>query len=219
MLFKKDGKLYGSIESLLNKCCQTNQYCFQCVLNGKRGTKSCAGYAAENPEEVARLLDATVIKDKPITTEVVKHHGEDASDTEKGVIMNNERKMSILLNSIGQMACDAEDKGEIDFGLRLTVEDAYALCHAASHADNTPDVVEKHDEDAKHDPVNRPAHYTSGGIECIDAMQAAFGVEAVKDFCLCNVFKYLWRHRQKNGVEDLKKARWYLNRLIEEAEE
>lgn len=147
---------------------------------------------------------------------------EDTPDTEKGVIMNNERKMSILLNEIGQMACDAEDKGKIDFDLCLTVEDAYALCHAASHTDNTPDireVVEEHSEDAKADPVNRPAHYTSGGIECIDAMQAAFGAEAVKDFCLCNAFKYLWRHRNKNGVEDLKKARWYLNRLIEAVEE
>lgn len=83
MIFKKDGKLYGSIESLLDECCQSNRYCLQCVLYGKRGTKSSAGYAAENPEEVARLLDATVIKDKPITTEVVKHYGEDASDTEK----------------------------------------------------------------------------------------------------------------------------------------
>jgi hypothetical protein len=73
-------------------------------------------------------------------------------------------------------------------------------------------------EDVKPDPVNRPAHYTSGGIECIDAMQAAFGAEAVKDFCLCNAFKYLWRHRSKNGVEDLNKARWYLNRLIREME-
>lgn len=83
--------------------------------------------------------------------------------------------------------------------------------------DGTPyirDVFEKYGEDVKPDPVNRPAHYTSGGIECIDAMAAAFGDEAVKDFCLCNCFKYLWRHRNKNGVEDLKKARWYLNRLI-----
>lgn len=87
--------------------------------------------------------------------------------------------------------------------------------------EDTPDaaeVNEKHGEDVKPDPVNRPAHYTSGGIECIDAMQAAFGDEAVKDFCLCNAFKYIWRHRQKNGVEDLKKARWYLNRLIMEME-
>lgn len=87
--------------------------------------------------------------------------------------------------------------------------------------EDTPDireVVEKCGEDVKPDPVNRPTHYTSGGIECIDAMQAAFGVEAVKDFCLCNAFKYLWRHRNKNGVEDLKKCRWYLNRMIREME-
>lgn len=87
--------------------------------------------------------------------------------------------------------------------------------------DDTPTIAEtaaKRSEDVKPDPVNRPAHYTSGGIECIDAMQAAFGAEVVKDFCLCNAFKYLWRHRNKNGVEDLKKARWYLNRLIREME-
>ena len=83
---------------------------------------------------------------------------------------------------------------------------------------NTAEVVEKYGEDVKPDPVNRPAHYTSGSIECIDAIQAAFGAEVVKDFCLCNAFKYLWRHRQKNGVEDLKKACWYLNRLIREME-
>lgn len=80
------------------------------------------------------------------------------------------------------------------------------------------DTVEENSEDVKPDPVNHPAHYTSGGIECIDAMQAAFGAEVVKNFCLCNAFKYLWRHRNKNGVEDLKKARWYLNRLIREME-
>lgn len=96
-----------------------------------------------------------------------------------------------------------------------------ALCGFEVIEDDTPTIaeaVEENSEDVKPDPVNRPAHYTSGGIECIDAMQAAFGVEAVKDFCLCNAFKYLWRHRNKNGVEDLKKARWYLNRLISETE-
>lgn len=87
--------------------------------------------------------------------------------------------------------------------------------------DDTPTIAEtaaKRSEDVKPDPVNHPAHYTSGGIECIDAIQAAFGAEVVKGFCLCNAFKYLWRHRNKNGVEDLKKACWYLNRLIREME-
>lgn len=77
MIFKKNGRLYGDIESLLNECCEINQYCFQCALHGNIGTKSCAGYAAENPEEVARLLDATVIKDKPITAEAVEENSED----------------------------------------------------------------------------------------------------------------------------------------------
>lgn len=87
---------------------------------------------------------------------------------------------------------------------------------ASNPTEDMTEYVEKCLEAEKPDPVNRPAHYTSGGIECIDAMQAAFGAEAVKDFCLCNAFKYLWRHRSKNGVEDLKKCRWYLNRLIRE---
>lgn len=89
---------------------------------------------------------------------------------------------------------------------------------ASNPTEDMTEYVEKYLEAVKPDPVNRPAHYTSGGIECIDAMQAAFGDEAVKDFCLCNAFKYLWRHRSKNGVEDLKKCRWYLNRLIGEVE-
>lgn len=65
------------------------------------------------------------------------------------------------------------------------------------------------------DNVQHPAHYAGGSIECIDAMTETQGVEAVKNFCICNVFKYLWRHDKKNGVEDVKKAAWYLNKFIE----
>lgn len=65
------------------------------------------------------------------------------------------------------------------------------------------------------DKVEHPAHYTSGSIEYIDAMVETQGVEAVKNFCICNAFKYLWWHDKKNGVEDVKKAAWYLNKFIE----
>lgn len=136
MKFKKGGKVYANMVVAVYDYCNGLKYCYGCKLYGKTG--DCLAYAQLHPKEVARLLGYEVIEDKP--------------DTEKGVIMNNERKMSILLNAIEQMACDAEDKGEIDFGLRLTVEDAYALCHAASHTDNTPDireVVEKYGEDVK----------------------------------------------------------------------
>lgn len=63
------------------------------------------------------------------------------------------------------------------------------------------------------DNVNHPSHYETGKFECIDVMLETQGVEAVKSFCICNAFKYLYRH--KNGVEDVKKAIWYLNKFIE----
>ena len=69
------------------------------------------------------------------------------------------------------------------------------------------------------DMVNHPVHYTQGGIECIDALKAATvsktGIEAV---CTANAIKYLWRYEEKNGIEDVKKARWYIDRLIKELE-
>ena len=65
------------------------------------------------------------------------------------------------------------------------------------------------------DIVNHPKHYTQGKIECIDAIEAAVselsGLDAV---CTANVIKYVWRWKHKNGVIDLRKAQWYLEKLI-----
>ena len=73
---------------------------------------------------------------------------------------------------------------------------------------------------AANDKVNHPAHYTAGKVECIDALESATvnltGIEAV---CTANAIKYLWRWKQKNGVEDLQKAKWYIERLIREQED
>ena len=72
---------------------------------------------------------------------------------------------------------------------------------------------------SKHDPVSRPAHYASGGVECIEAIKASMSREAFLGYLKGNVQKYLWRYEKKvNPVEDLKKARWYLDRLIAEQE-
>lgn len=65
------------------------------------------------------------------------------------------------------------------------------------------------------DMVNHPAHYTAGGIECIDAIAAATtGLEGIEATCTANAIKYLWRWKRKNGLEDLRKARWYINHLL-----
>ena len=67
-----------------------------------------------------------------------------------------------------------------------------------------------------YDPVNNPSHYTQGGIECIDAMVAAFGNTRTASFCRCNAFKYLWRAGKKdNTIQDLKKAMWYISKEID----
>lgn len=68
---------------------------------------------------------------------------------------------------------------------------------------------------SEYDVVSKPKHYASTSIECIDAMRETQGDEAVKDFCVCNAFKYLWRHNSKNGDEDIRKASWYLNKAVE----
>lgn len=69
------------------------------------------------------------------------------------------------------------------------------------------------------DKVNHPSHYTQGGIECIDAIKAAvIGLNGIEAVCTGNIIKYIWRWKFKNGLEDLKKARWYLDKLINEIE-
>ena len=62
--------------------------------------------------------------------------------------------------------------------------------------------------------VNHPAHYTAGKVECIDALEAAtIGLQGIEAICTANAIKYLWRWKFKNGVEDLAKAKWYINKL------
>jgi len=64
------------------------------------------------------------------------------------------------------------------------------------------------------DLINNPSHYTQGGIECIDAIQAALG-SSFPGFLRGNIIKYLWRYEHKNRIEDLHKAQWYLRKLID----
>jgi hypothetical protein len=65
------------------------------------------------------------------------------------------------------------------------------------------------------DQVNKPQHYTSGDIETIDAIEASMSPEGFADYLKGNTLKYLWRYKHKGKPEqDLRKARWYLDRLI-----
>jgi hypothetical protein len=68
------------------------------------------------------------------------------------------------------------------------------------------------------DLVNSPPHYNQAGIECVDAIAAATD-DGFQYYLQGNIIKYLWRYRYKNGIQDLEKAQWYLNKLIETLEE
>ena len=94
--------------------------------------------------------------------------------------------------------------------IRQTVENAIAVnASALAGVIKTP----------AEDKVNHPAHYTQGTVECIDALEASMTYEEFIGHLKGCQMKYVWRYRLKGGVEDLKKARWYLDRLIGKLEE
>lgn len=79
--------------------------------------------------------------------------------------------------------------------------------------------AERNDQvEPTNDAVQHPSHYTHGGIECIEAIRASMTADGFCDYCKGNIIKYIWRWRSKGGVEDLKKARVYLDWLIQSAD-
>ena len=106
-------------------------------------------------------------------------------------------------------------------GLYLTSKEPACECFADANEiseilreADTVQVVTEHVE-TEHDAVSHPAHYTSGGIECIDCIKAALGEHYI-GFLIGNVIKYTYRYQHKNGVDDLKKAAVYLDWAIKE---
>ena len=81
-------------------------------------------------------------------------------------------------------------------------------------AEKEKQAMAQSDNTEMQDMVNSPIHYNKAGIETIDALEAML-VDGFDYYLQGNIVKYLWRFRYKNGVEDLKKAQWYLNKLIE----
>lgn len=76
-----------------------------------------------------------------------------------------------------------------------------------------PDAVRPEEPAPQSSEVDHPAHYNAGGVECIDAIQAALTAEEFRGFCKGNALKYVWRERHKAGDQDLEKGGWYLGRL------
>ena len=64
------------------------------------------------------------------------------------------------------------------------------------------------------DNVNRPNHYNQGDIECLDAIQSALSDEEFRGYLKGNIIKYVWRESHKGQLEDMKKAQFYINKIV-----
>jgi len=115
-----------------------------------------------------------------------------------------------------QVSGDAAD-GPKTFGLSVeTTEDGdlYSSTECKDGVCPVPWATKPYRPELQPDLVNHPPHYTDGSIECIDAIEAQLTPEEWRGYLKGNIAKYAWRERHKGGTESLKKARFYLNRLI-----
>lgn len=190
------------------------------ILNGETITNEVENLKAKN---ILPMPEAAVIAIKELNDRISDYEGELARwaqiDTENVIRLtevtedrdqwqqqsNIYKKMSDTYELERNEALQAVAEMEEEKRLLLSV-----IEEAASH-DPAFTLV-------KNDNVNHPAHYNAGGIECIDAIEAALtGLTGGQAYGTGAAIKYLWRWSRKNGVEDLEKAAWYVNRLIGEA--
>lgn len=118
------------------------------------------------------------------------------------------REIILFINKLNKgykLICDYN--AQLDYGLCLEKKADDVCDQLAAGVKSTIDESTNN--------VDHPTHYTNDKYECIDVMQELFGKEAIQTFCLLNAFKYLWRHKQKNGNEDIEKANWYLQKHLE----
>ena len=104
-----------------------------------------------------------------------------------------------------------------------STEDCYHFLEGLIGEPEQPEInfvkVERKDEvEPTNGAVQHPSHYTQGGVECIEAIRASMTADGFCDYCKGNIIKYIWRWRDKGGVEDLRKASVYLDWLINAAD-
>jgi len=115
---------------------------------------------------------------------------------------------------------DDYDQVSLDYSnINVTDYDTIDLTTSTEKAVILDLLAEEAQEDGLYDNVEKPIHYNVGGIECIEAIKASMTEVEFRGYLKGNTEKYLWRYTYKNGLEDLKKARWYLDYLIAEMEQ
>ena len=114
----------------------------------------------------------------------------------------------------------AVEKDSIDYKpyIDMAMQEAHAYEHEEAVRKALQDLATK--QTVSEDVVNSPSHYNSGGIECIQAIEASMELEAFQGYLKGNILKYIWRMSYKGkALEDCKKSQWYLNKLISTLED
>lgn len=107
-------------------------------------------------------------------------------------------------DDLAKLHSDGRRYREVTLGDSITAEEYQRQRNASPPVGTT----------AGADMVNHPPHYTAGGIECIDALEAAtVGLTGIEAVCTANAIKYLWRWKFKGGKQDLDKAVWYIQHI------
>ena len=111
-----------------------------------------------------------------------------------------------------------DDYERVERDYRMQTEDEALAMRITHQSGPAVRLTEPTKRPSSNDPVDNPIHYNVGDIECIDAIKASMTAVEYRGYLKGNTEKYLWRYTYKNGLEDLKKASWYLNRLIDSME-
>lgn len=140
---------------------------------------------------------------------------------------NNDHAVCFMINGLGfnhPLLIWQREQDEPFITPECTLNDQYAEIErvrqaikvkSGSDSDHMADAMSYGFMGIKQDNVNHPSHYTQGKVECLDALESAtIGKSGIEAVCVANIIKYLWRYEEKNGLEDIKKAQFYLNRLI-----
>lgn len=133
-----------------------------------------------------------------------------------GGLASTEGTGAVTGSTFGRDADGVEKKTWFDPVDALSSEELFpdcpgGVCPVPWATDKT--VCEEQPPELQPDEVNHPVHYTDGGIECIEAIEAALTAEEFRGYCKGNILKYIWRERLKGGSTSLKKASWYLDRI------
>ena len=194
---------------MIEKYCDSITDCSECAIRDNEFT--CYGRYDEFPEEIEKNY------------EIIFGNSEDTDDEKKSE--DEEEKMTIEEKAkMIEKHCDSMPSCS---ACPIGSKDGSFVCF--SDWEDNPNAIEKNyeiifgnksekKEEKAEDMVNHPSHYTSGGVECIDAITSALSSyeDSVDSWLVGQVIKYLWRAPLKGKYEeDIKKAQFYLNRLVD----